>query len=74
MSHSASLQTAPEIQSFIAGVDELKGAWRNCGPQAFGCFLTGSRRNTLNPRFRTLVRRGQLRRHGSSRGAWYQLG
>ncbi|AKJ28703.1 Fic family protein [Caldimonas brevitalea] len=36
--------------------------------------LTGGNRNTLKQHFRSLVVRGQLRRHGSGRGVWYELG
>jgi Fic family protein len=35
--------------------------------------LTGSNRNTLKQHFRTLVEQGQLKQHGSGRGAWYGL-
>ncbi len=33
--------------------------------------LTGTSRNTLKLHFRALVERGQLKQHGSGRGAWY---
>lgn len=35
--------------------------------------LTGVSRNTLKQHFRALVERGYLNRHGSGRGAWYDL-
>ena len=35
--------------------------------------LTGGNRNTLKQHFRTLVEQGHLARHGSGRGAWYDL-
>ncbi|GJI97598.1 cell division protein Fic [Duganella caerulea] len=36
--------------------------------------ITARNRNTLKPHFRNLVEQGQLRRHGSGRGVWYELG
>jgi len=35
--------------------------------------LTGANRNTLKLHFRSLVRDGQLARHGTGRGSWYAL-
>jgi len=35
--------------------------------------LTGASRNTLKQHFRTLTENGTLNRHGSGRGAWYNL-
>ncbi|MBK7550058.1 MAG: Fic family protein [Rhodoferax sp.] len=35
--------------------------------------LTGASRHTLKQHFRSLVERGSLNRHGSGRGAWYDL-
>ena len=35
--------------------------------------LTGTSRNTLKQHFRALVEQGQLKQHGSGRGAWYGL-
>lgn len=35
--------------------------------------LTGASRNTLKQHFRSLVERGDLNRHGSGRGVWYEL-
>lgn len=35
--------------------------------------LTGGSRNTLKQHFRVLVEQGHLSRHGSGRGAWYEM-
>ena len=35
--------------------------------------LTGGNRNTLKHHFRVLVEQGHLSRHGSGRGAWYEM-
>jgi len=63
------MTTLPELSERI--LDQA----RNHGRVTIGemAVLTGANRNTLKLHFRSLVRDGQLVRHGTGRGSWYAL-